>query len=110
MDNGLTYLITNFTISDPEKFQDYGMRFRETIKPLMENGTARMIVFTSEDTLGVKEGSPAKKIVIIEFKNREIAETWYHSEEYQAIIDMRLDSTKDGWLTITDQFLPTPAN
>lgn len=102
-------MITNFTISDSEKFLEYGKRFRENIKPLMENGTARLLVFTSEETLGVKEGSPAKKIVIIEFKNREIAETWYHSEAYQAIIDMRLDSTKDGWLTITDQFVP-PSN
>ena len=100
------YLITNFTITDSEKFQEYRTLFLETFKPLMKNGTAKMIVFTTEDTLGVKEGTPAKKIVIIEFKNREIAETWYHSEEYQATIQVRQDSTKDGWLTITDQFVP----
>jgi uncharacterized protein (DUF1330 family) len=109
MKNHPAYLIANFTVTDSEKFLEYRDLFRETIKPLMQREEARMIIFTTKETLGVKEETPAEKIVIIKFKNREIADTWYHSDEYQATIQTRLESTRDSWLTITDQFIPPTA-
>ena len=39
--------------------------------------------------------------VIIEFPSREVAEGWYKSADYQAIIDLRLKSTS-GTLVILD--------
>jgi uncharacterized protein (DUF1330 family) len=40
---------------------------------------------------------------VIEFPSREIAEAWYHSEAYQAIIQHRTDNST-GALTLVDGY------
>ena len=98
------FFVANFTIIDEDKYNSYATQTRETLIPLMQKGKAKLLVSTSKDNLGTKEGIPANKLVLIEFQDREIAENWYHSDVYQKLIPMRQAATKDAWVIITDQF------
>ncbi|NJM30588.1 MAG: DUF1330 domain-containing protein, partial [Rhizobiales bacterium] len=40
------------------------------------------------------------RAVVIEFPNREAAEAWYHSPEYQKIIPLRLNSTTGNFVIV----------
>lgn len=40
------------------------------------------------------------RLVVIEFPNREAAEAWYHSPEYQKIIPLRLNSTTGNFVIV----------
>ena len=59
---------------------------------------------TDGDNLGTKEGKTASKTVVQEFKNQEIAESWYNSDNYLALIPMRQAVAENFWVTLTDQF------
>ena len=41
------------------------------------------------------------RTVIVEFENRAAFDAWYHSAEYQAVVQMRLDSAP-GTLVLVD--------
>ena len=93
------YVVTNFTINDPETFKKYSSLVGETVdkyngKFLVRGPAANAI-----------EGNPHEFLVIVEFNSTKEAETWFYSVEYQNIIDMRLSSTK-GWFIITKEFSP----
>ena len=91
------YVVTNFTINDPDTFKQYLSRVSDTVmkyegKFLVRGPIANVI-----------EDEPHKFLAIVEFPSTQIAETWFNSKEYQDIIDMRLAST-EGWLIIINEF------
>lgn len=84
------YILAQLDVHDPEGFQ----RYREKVAPLVEQFGGRYLVRGGEIT--PLEGNPAApRVVIIEFADREAAEHWYHSPEYQAILPLRLNAA-DG--------------
>ena len=91
------YVVTNFTISDRETFQKYLSLVGETIE--MYNGK----FLVRGPIQNVIEGSPYNFLAIVEFNSTNEAETWFYSEEYKKIIDMRISST-EGWFIITEEF------
>ena len=57
----------------------------------------------------VVEGkTPYDRLVILKFESREQAMEWYNSDEYQAIIDLRLNSV-DGIAMLADAWDPANA-
>ena len=93
------YVVTNFTINDLDTFKQYLSRVGDTVDKykgqfLVRGPIANLI-----------EGEPHKFLAIVEFPSTQTAESWFHSKEYQDIIDMRLEST-EGWLVITNEFSP----
>jgi uncharacterized protein (DUF1330 family) len=47
------------------------------------------------------EGSwPFTRTVIIEFPNKELARAWYDSDEYQAVVGLRHDSTTSNLVIV----------
>ena len=90
------YLIATETVKDEAMFA----RYRHEIMPTLAAFGARFIA--RGGALSVLEGEwPHRRLVIIEFPSRAAAEGWYHSEAYQAIIGLRLNSTV-GNLVIVD--------
>ncbi|MDQ1424853.1 MAG: hypothetical protein QOD72_2351 [Acidimicrobiaceae bacterium] len=91
------YFVVNATITDLALLAKYGEAAGGTvgahpIKPL---------VVTNEAT--ILEGEAGERVVVLEFPTREAAMAWYESPEYQAVIGMRLNSTK-GFLALVDGF------
>ena len=83
------YVLAQLDVHDPETFE----RYRAKVAPLVQAFGGRYIVRGGEIT--PLEGELAQsRLVIIEFHDREAAERWYFSDEYQEILQLRLDSAK----------------
>ncbi|MGI9420740.1 MAG: DUF1330 domain-containing protein [Geminicoccaceae bacterium] len=90
------YVVAQIDVHDPEGFQ----RYREKVAPLVAAYGGRYLVRGGEVT--TLEGKlPAPRLVIIEFEDRAAAERWYHSDDYQEILSLRLDSA-DGSAAIVE--------
>lgn len=96
-DSGMSaYILANLDVHDPETFE----RYREKVPAVIGAFGGRYLVRGGEVT--TLEGAlPAPRLVIIEFDDRKAAERWYHSDEYQEILPLRLKSAK-GTAAIVD--------
>ena len=77
------YIIVDLTPVDTEKLQQYSAAASETLMPY---GGEFIVKGPIEALHGDSE---YKNKVIIAFPNREKASDWYHSDAYQALIDVR---------------------
>jgi uncharacterized protein (DUF1330 family) len=92
------YLVGQITVTHPEAYALYSAQVPQTIaafggKYLVRGGHATQLE-------GQAQG---ERNVLIEFPSREIAEAWYNSEAYQAIIQHRIKNS-EGSLTIVDGY------
>lgn len=96
----LAYVITNLDITDEEKFKEYQQATRVTLEPYQ----ARPLIVSQN--VEIKEGEWSKGLtVVLEFPSMNHAQDWYHSDEYQKVIPLRLASSRDGRLIITEGFV-----
>ena len=92
------YLVGQITITNPQAYAVYAAQVPHTIaafggKYLVRGGHATQL-----------EGAPqGERNVVVEFPNREIAEAWYNSEAYQAIIQHRI-ANSTGSLALVDGY------
>ena len=92
------YLIGQITVTNPESYAVYSSQVPQTIeafggKYLVRGGHATQVE-------GKAQGD---RNVVIEFPSREVAEAWYASDAYQAIIQHRTDNAT-GALTLVDGY------
>lgn len=90
------YIIAQLDVHDPDNFQ----RYREKVAPLVEQFGGRYLV-RGGDITPLEGNLPAPRLVIIEFADRAAAERWYHSDVYQEILPLRLNSA-NGVAVIAD--------
>ncbi|HEX9447488.1 MAG TPA: DUF1330 domain-containing protein, partial [Dongiaceae bacterium] len=82
------YCIVYETIDDEKMFDEY----RAQVIPTIEAFGGRFLVRGGKFT--VLEGNmPHRRVAVLEFPSRQIAEDWYHSPAYQRILPWR---TKAG--------------
>ena len=82
------YMVVHLDVTDPQKYETYRSKVAATISQY--KGTF-LVRGGAMETL---EGAPLPaRTVVLEFASVEQAKTWYHSPEYQAIIDLRLDAS-----------------
>jgi uncharacterized protein (DUF1330 family) len=48
----------------------------------------------------VIEGDWADRMVVLEFESLEAAQAWYHSEDYQACLPLRIQSSKGRMIAV----------
>tara|TARA_Y100001970_G_scaffold23268_1_gene27303 strand:- start:230 stop:679 length:450 start_codon:yes stop_codon:yes gene_type:complete len=89
------YIIAKIQIEDRETYAKYG----EGFMPIFEKYQGELL--TVDETPTVLEGSwPETRTVIARFKDKEAALKWYESEEYQELVQYRLQaSTADVIIT-----------
>jgi uncharacterized protein (DUF1330 family) len=81
-------VILQENILDEEMFAEY----RKLVMPTLAAFEAKFVVRGGQST--VIEGTwPFQRTVVLEFPSRDHAEGWYHSEAYQAILPLRLNSS-----------------
>ena len=94
------YFVFHNRIIDSEKMQEYIPKALETMAPFKPE------VLVLEENSDVIEGSTNfPRTVVIRFKSREEAMTWYNSPEYRAVRPLRLEAT-EGFGVIVDEFVP----
>ncbi|HEY4410474.1 MAG TPA: DUF1330 domain-containing protein [Acidimicrobiia bacterium] len=82
------YVIVELEVNDPQQYTAYGKLAQESIarhggRFLIRGGTQEVI-----------EGDWGPRMVMVEFDSLDAARAWYDSEDYQAILPMRLESSK----------------
>ncbi len=76
-------------LTDPQKFEEY----RSQVMPTLLAHGGKFLARGGLTT--VVEGEwPCERTVVVEFPSRQAAEDWYASPEYQAILPLRLQSTR----------------
>jgi uncharacterized protein (DUF1330 family) len=89
------YCIVYEQLEDPEMFE----RYRSQVVPTIEAYGGRFVVRGGEFT--ILEGDlEIERIAMVEFPSRQTALDWYHSPEYQAILPLRLDSTRCHFVVV----------
>ena len=90
------YFIVNARITDSEGLA----RYRAAVQPSFEGRDVKVLVSTNDAT--TIEGTPAgERAVVLEFPDRAAALDWYHSDDYQEVVGMRLAST-EGFAILVD--------
>ena len=95
------YFIFRHKVLDADKLNnDYLPKAVETLQAYNPE------ILVVDETSEVIEGdSTDNRTVVLKFKSREEAMTWYNSPEYQAIINLRQESV-DGVAVLCDEFKP----
>lgn len=66
-----------------------GRRYRELAAASIEAHGGRYLARGAIPTALEGEAEPGKRIVVVEFPDRESAERWYRSDEYAAALKLR---------------------
>jgi uncharacterized protein (DUF1330 family) len=90
------YFFAEIEITDPTTYESYRS---QTMATLQKYG-GRYIV-RGGDPAVVEGTDPPGRIVIAEFDSPELARQWYNSPEYQAILPVRLGTSKGRALFLT---------
>ena len=94
------YLVGHITVTNPQAYAVYSAQVPHTIAAFGGKYLARGGHATQLEGQGQAQG---ERNVVIEFPSREIAEAWYRSEAYQAIIQHRTDNST-GALALVDGY------
>jgi uncharacterized protein (DUF1330 family) len=90
------YVVVNARVTDPVLLERYVGAAGATVA----QHPCKVLVATN-DAEAIEGDPPGSRVVVLEFPSREAALAWYNSEEYQAVIGMRHDST-EGFLVVAD--------
>lgn len=77
------YIVVGFTPKNGEKLKQYGA----SAAPTLAKHQGEFLV--KGPAQGLNGESSFENQIIITFPSRELAESWYHSPEYQALIPLR---------------------
>lgn len=89
------YLVANYDVTDLDGYKEY----QKGAAPIMAGG-GKILVLDADSVK--KEGDAAQQTVVIEYPTKEAALAAYESEEYQAVIGLRLGATANGRAVIVD--------
>ncbi|MDG2114482.1 MAG: DUF1330 domain-containing protein [Actinomycetota bacterium] len=89
------YLVANYDVVDTDKYREY----QQGAAPIMGGG-GKLLVLDPAST--VKEGDGGAQTVVIEYPTKEAALAAYESDEYQAVVGIRLGATSNGRAVIVD--------
>ena len=94
------YFIFVHKVTDADKLNnDYLPKAVESLGPYAPE------ILAVDQNIEVIEGdSGDTRTVVLKFKDRDEAKRWYNSPEYQAVVDLRLNSITGGRAFICDEF------
>lgn len=88
------YVVFTVKSVDDEQAMD---EYRKLLLPLIERQKLKMLAGPS--VRAELEGGPFVAGVVIEFEDVNSARAWYHSEEYQRVLTIRINASEsDGFI------------
>ena len=88
------YVIVELEVTEPEEYAAYGKLAEASVA----RHRGRFIVRGGE--CEVIEGEWSPRMVVLEFESLDAVRSWYHSEDYQACLPMRLHSSKGRMIAV----------
>jgi len=95
------YMISQVTVTDKEKFENYLGKTRT----LAAKYGARPIAIGAQPKMLNGESDGHQMVFVIEFETMEKLDTWHNSDEYQALVSLR-DEGSDQRMVAYEQFHP----
>ncbi|MGB8862013.1 MAG: DUF1330 domain-containing protein [Ilumatobacteraceae bacterium] len=92
------YLVANYDVVDRDVYRSY----QKQSMPIMSGGGKLLVL---DHASVAKEGTPGAQTVIIEYPTKEAALAAYESDEYQAVVGIRLSAIDNGRAVIVDGFV-----
>lgn len=89
------YCIVYEHIDDPATFEVY----RSQVMPTIDAFGGKFLVRGGKFT-ALEGEMPFERIAMLEFRDRETAEAWYNSPEYQRILPYRLKATRCQFVVV----------
>ena len=94
------YIIFTHKVTDADTLNNvYLPKAVETLGPY-----APEILAVDENIEVIEGDSGHTRTVMLKFKDRDEAKRWYNSPEYQAIVNLRLDSISGAHAVLCDAF------
>jgi uncharacterized protein (DUF1330 family) len=90
------FVVVQIAINDRDGYHRYEIAGHQEI---FDNFGAT-VVGVDEQVETVEGSWPFTRTVIIEFPNKELARAWYDSDEYQAVVGLRHDSTTSNLVIV----------
>jgi uncharacterized protein (DUF1330 family) len=84
------------TITDREKVNQYLAG-----APASLAGREIEVLAFTESGEDVEGAAPGSRVVVLKFPDKQAAMDWYHSPEYQSVLQLRLDGT-EGFAILCD--------
>ncbi|WP_418315507.1 DUF1330 domain-containing protein [Piscinibacter sakaiensis] len=101
-DRNKGYIFAELEVTDPELFYS---EYMPRVRPVLDKYQAKFLI--ASDAPKVLEGDRVvKRIVFIEFESPARADEFYHSKDYQDVIDYRFRSARTH-LYMMDGVVPT---
>lgn len=96
------YMISQVTVTDPDKFQSYLAKTQPIAakygaKPVARGANAKTLH-------GDNDGH--QMVFVIEFPSMEQLEAWNHSDEYKAIVGLRDEGSQQHMVAYEAQSIP----
>ena len=94
------YLIFSHKVTDADTLNNvYLPKAVETLGPY-----APEILIVDENIEVIEGDTGDTRTVMLKFKDRDEAKRWYNSPEYQAIVNLRMDSISGAHAVLCDSF------
>jgi len=94
------YLIFTHKVTDADTLNNvYLPKAVDTLGPY-----APEILIVDENIEVIEGDTGDTRTVMLKFKDRDEAKRWYNSPEYQAIVNLRMDSTSGARAVLCDSF------
>jgi len=88
------YVIVELEVTDQEQYAAYGKLAQESV---VRHGGRFLIRGGAQEVI---EGEWSPRMVMLEFDSLDAVRAWYHSEDYQACLPMRLESSKGRMIAV----------
>jgi uncharacterized protein (DUF1330 family) len=93
------YVIVEVEVRDQARYSEYGVLAEASVT---RHGGRFVIRGGPSEVL---EGDWSPRMVVLEFESLDAVRNWYHSDDYQACLPMRLESAKSRMIAV-DGYAP----
>jgi uncharacterized protein (DUF1330 family) len=88
------YVISEIEVTDPDGYAEYAPLANASV---LRHGGRFVVRGGPSEAI---EGNWAGRIVVIEFESLDAAQAWYHSDDYQAALPIRLRNSRGRMIAV----------
>ena len=96
------YLVGQVSVKNERLWDEYVLGVKDSLNPYEVRNEAS-IVFRGKRSEVVAGENPRNLVVVIEFKNHAVLQSWYLSVKYQSLIELR-EKAADVVITFYDEY------
>ena len=96
------YLVGQASVKNERLWDEYVLGVKDSLTPYEERNEAKLM-FRGKRSEVVSGENPRNLIVVINFKNHAVLQSWFRSVKYQSLVELR-DEAADVVITFYDEY------